>query len=128
MTFNGTMYEEAAAGANERSDVFLTVNDMILMKVYQTTNVKPGTHSGQRTVRYLETRLLGQDIVDGELLQEAVWRFYESWEECRRLGKVDRVTWTDILATLQARPPDDSQLSDLNSDDDDPSSSSGAED
>ena len=81
MTFNGTMYEEAAAGANERSDIFLTVNDVILMQVYHTTNVKPGTHSGDRTVRYLETRLLGQDIVDGELFQEAVWRFYESWEE-----------------------------------------------
>ena len=80
MTFNGTMYEEAAAGANERSDVFLTVNDMILMKVYHTTYVKPGTHSGQRTVRYLETRLLAQDTVDGELLQEVVWRFHKCWE------------------------------------------------
>ena len=59
MSFNGEIYEEAAAGANEVSDVFLMIDDIIILEIDHATNVKPGTHSGLETVPDLETRLLG---------------------------------------------------------------------
>ena len=65
LDFNGQEFEEVAAGANDRADVFLLVGNIIILKLYHTTNWKEGTHTSGPMQRYLETRLLGMQLFLG---------------------------------------------------------------
>jgi len=101
LDFNGQEFEEVAAGANGRADVFLLVDNIIVLKLYHITNAKAGTHTSGREQWYLESRLLGREFIVDGLLQKAAWVFYRAFESRRGLRAITEAEW-DLVTNQHA--------------------------
>ena len=84
---------------------FFSVANIILLKVYNTTNMKANTRSDAPTQHYIETRILGQYFLAGALLEKAMWAFYTSWERQRGLRVITGEEWHDIADEEPATTP-----------------------